>query len=76
MGGLKYINLFITVFITSIHYVYITHILNSFLTIFVEKHFKNPTRKTSGFKSLELKYWEINQATPKCLIDIFGQNLN
>ena len=27
--------------------------------------------KTSGFRSLRLKYWEINQATPKCKIDFW-----
>ena len=29
------------------------------------------TRKATGFKSLRLKYWEINQATPKCQIDFW-----
>ena len=29
------------------------------------------TRKATGFKSMRLKYWEINQATPKCQIDLW-----
>ena len=27
------------------------------------------TRKGTGFKSLRLEYWEINQAAPKCQIN-------
>ena len=27
--------------------------------------------KATGFKSLRLKYWEINQVTPKCQIDFW-----
>ena len=29
------------------------------------------TKKATGFKCLGLKYWEINQATPKCQIDFW-----
>ena len=29
------------------------------------------TRKATGFKSLRLKYWEFNQATPKHQIDFW-----
>ena len=29
------------------------------------------TRKATGFKSLRLNYWEINQATSKCQIDFW-----
>ena len=29
------------------------------------------TRKATGFKSMRLKYWEINQATTKCQIDLW-----
>ena len=31
------------------------------------------TRKATGFKSLRLNYWEINQATSKCQIDFWGK---
>ena len=29
------------------------------------------TRKTIGFKSLQLNYWGINQATSKCQINLW-----
>ena len=29
------------------------------------------TRKATGFKSLQLKYREINQVTPKCQTDVW-----
>ena len=31
------------------------------------------TRKATGFKSLRLNFWEINQATSKCQIDFWGK---
>ena len=31
----------------------------------------NSTSKATGFKSLRLNYWEINQATSKCQIDFW-----
>ena len=39
-----------------------------------KKVFYKKTRKCTGFKSLRLKYWEINQTATKCQM-IFGQNL-
>ena len=33
--------------------------------------FERKTRKATGFNSLRLKYWEINQAKPKCQIDFW-----
>ena len=30
-------------------------------------------RKVIGLKSLQLKYWEINQTTPKCQIDFWAK---
>ena len=30
-----------------------------------------PTSKATGFKSLQLNYWEIIQITPKCPIDFW-----
>ena len=34
----------------------------------MQNNFEYKTRKATGFKSLRLKYWEINQATTKCQI--------
>ena len=32
-------------------------------------------KKDTGFKSLQINCWEINQIISKCKMDFFGQNL-
>ena len=37
----------------------------------MQNTFEYKTRKATGFKSLRLKYWEINQATQKWQTDFW-----
>ena len=42
---------------------------------FIQTIYENTTRKATGFKSLRLDYWEINQATYQNVKLIFGKSL-
>ena len=35
--------------------------------------FKKKTRKATGFKSLRVNLWKINQVTSKCKMDFLGK---
>ena len=38
-----------------------------------KKSFKDETRKATGFKSLRINCWEINQVTSKCQISFLNK---